>query len=89
MLPVSSDMLLRVVRRRVQPLIKPLVVIGIGDWAWQGVTPLTAAACAYLPTRQLGRLSIGLSRIAHLFSKFVSGQWDLSRDFEGVPIGNA
>ncbi len=35
MLPVSRDMLLRVVRRRHRPPADPLKVVGIDDWAWR------------------------------------------------------
>ncbi len=35
MLRVSSDTLLRVVRRHAQPRTEPLAVIGIDDWAWR------------------------------------------------------
>ena len=35
MLPVSNDTLLRVVRRRTQPPIQLLRVVGIDDWAWR------------------------------------------------------
>ena len=39
MLPVSSDTLLRVVRRHAQPRTEPLAVIGIDDWAEQPKVP--------------------------------------------------
>lgn len=35
MAPVSNDTLLRVVRRRARPLVDPLAVIGIDDFAWR------------------------------------------------------
>lgn len=35
MLPVSNDILLRVVRRRTVMPSDPLVVVGIGDWAFR------------------------------------------------------
>ena len=35
MLPVSNDTLLRVVRRRAQPMTEPLRVVGIDDWAFR------------------------------------------------------
>ncbi len=35
MVPISNDILLRVVRRRGTPRFVPSTVIGIDDWAWQ------------------------------------------------------
>lgn len=69
MVPVSNDMLLRVVRRRAKLPVAPLNVIGIDDWAWRRNHRYGSIVCdlerrrivALLPDREIATVGASLA----------------------------
>jgi hypothetical protein len=79
MLPVSSDTLLRVLRRRTAPRTDPLTVVGTDDWAFRRNRRYGTIVCDLERRRIVTLLPIARSRQFELGSPIILGIKIVSR----------